>query len=71
MGPFDDWLKELADIGPLYPLVGSEGVWVTAVTFFWIWWHMAQFRIESQLDREQLEAIGELNDLYENISKDN
>ena len=68
---FDNWLKELADIGPLYPLVGSEGVWVTAVAFFWIWWHMAQIRIESQLDREQLEAIGELNDLYENISKDN
>jgi len=34
-------------------------------------WHMAQIRIESQLDREQLEAIGELGDLSENISKDN
>ena len=36
MGPFDDWLKDLADIGPLYPLVGPEGIWVTVVVFFWI-----------------------------------
>ncbi|SVA64480.1 uncharacterized protein METZ01_LOCUS117334 [marine metagenome] len=31
---------------------------------------MAQIRIESQLDREQIEAIGELEDLYETFSED-
>ncbi|SVC67984.1 uncharacterized protein METZ01_LOCUS320838 [marine metagenome] len=31
---------------------------------------MAQIRIESQQDREQIEAIGELGDLYESLSKD-
>ncbi|MCS5653872.1 MAG: hypothetical protein FI685_06745 [SAR202 cluster bacterium] len=70
MGPFDNWLEDLAEIGPLYPLVGSEGFWVAVVAFFWIWWHMAQIRIESQQDREQIEAIGELGDLYESLSKD-
>ncbi len=70
MGPFDNWLEDLAEIGPLYPLVGSEGFWVAVVAFFWIWWDMAQIRIESQQDREQIEAIGELGDLYESLSKD-
>ena len=70
MGPFDNCLEDLAEIGPLYPLVGSEGFWVAVVAFFWIWWHMAQIRIESQQDREQIEAIGELGDLYESLSKD-
>ena len=36
MGPFDDWLKDLAVIVPLYPLVGPEGILVTVVVFFWI-----------------------------------
>ena len=57
-------------IGPIYPLVGSEGIWVAVVAFFWIWLHMAQIRIESQLDMEQIEAIGELEDLYETFSED-
>ena len=70
MGPFDNWLEDLAEIGPLYPLVGSEGFWVAVVALFWIWWHMAQIRIESQQHREQIEAIGELGDLYESLSKD-
>ena len=30
---------------------------------------MAQIRIESQLDREQIEVIGELEDLYETLSE--
>ena len=67
MGTFDNWLKELSDIGPLYPLVGSEGIWVTIVGFFWIWWHMAQIRIETQLEREQIESIGELEDLHASL----
>ena len=33
MGPFDNWLEDLAEIGPLYPLVGSEGFWVAVVAF--------------------------------------
>jgi hypothetical protein len=30
---------------------------------------MAQIRIESQLDREQVEAIGELEELYETLNE--
>ena len=70
MGPFDNWLKDLSDIGPIYPLVGSEGIWVAVAAFFMIWWHMAQIRIESQIEMEQIEAIGELEDLYETFSED-
>jgi hypothetical protein len=70
MGPFDNWLKDLSDIGPIYPLVGSEGIWVAVAAFFYIWWHMAQIRIESQIEMEQIEAIGELEDLYETFSED-
>ena len=43
MGTFDNWLEDLAEIGPLYPLVGSEGFWVAVVAFFWIFEQILRF----------------------------
>ena len=46
-GGFDNWLGSISEIGAIYPLVGGEGLWVLICLGFWIWWHVAQMRIEN------------------------
>jgi hypothetical protein len=56
-GGFDNWLGTIAEIGPIYPLVGSEGLWVLLCIGFWIWWHMAQMRIENMEHTQIQQAL--------------
>ncbi|MGY8907799.1 MAG: hypothetical protein ACKVJI_11025 [Pseudomonadales bacterium] len=58
-GGFDNWLGSISEIGAIYPLVGGEGLWVLICLGFWIWWHVAQMRIEN-LEHNQI--IQELED---------
>lgn len=58
-GGFDNWLGLISEIGAIYPLVGSEGLWVLICLSFLIWWHVAQMRIEN-LEHNQI--IQELED---------
>lgn len=52
-GNFQNWDGNIADIGPIYPFVGSEGLMVIICLAFWIVWHILQVRMENaQLDRE-------------------
>ncbi len=53
-GPIDDWTAGLADVGPIYPLPGTEGLWVGIVAIFLVWWIMACFRMD-HLTRAQAE----------------
>ena len=56
-GGFDNWLGEISEIGAIYPLVGSEGLWVLICLGFWVWWHLAQMRTESLEHNETLQEI--------------
>lgn len=46
-GSFTDWAGTIADIGPIYPFVGTEFLLVLAGLAFWVAWHIAQLRSES------------------------
>jgi len=52
-GNFTDWNGNLTDLGPIYPFVGWEWPMVIILLVIWIWWHVAQIRMENrQLDDE-------------------
>lgn len=40
--------KNLADIGPIYPFVGSEVMWVIIGLVLWIVWHVLQISNEKE-----------------------
>lgn len=46
-GSFADWAGTIADIGPIYPFVGTEGLLVLAGVVFWVAWHIVQLVGES------------------------
>jgi hypothetical protein len=50
---FANWDGDLLLIGPIYPLVGWEGIMVLIAVIFWIIWHILQIRAENrQLEEE-------------------
>lgn len=44
---YSDWAVDLADVGPVYPFQGLEGLMVLVGVVFWLGWHVVQFRRES------------------------
>ena len=42
MATVESWGGTIADIGPVYPMVGTEGVLVIIGVAFWIVWHVIQ-----------------------------
>lgn len=51
------WSGNLTEIGPLYPMVGSETVLVIIGLVFWIGWHIWQFRMENSNYSDDLETL--------------
>ena len=39
---------DLSQIGPIYPMVGTEFILVIIGLAFWLWFHIAQARIEKR-----------------------
>ena len=54
-GNFQDFLGNIAEIGPMYPFVGWEWLFTLLCFVFWIGWHSWQIRIESREFREEAE----------------
>ena len=52
-----NWQGSMADIGPLYPMVGSEGILAIILLVFWIGWHIWQFRMENANYRDDLKTL--------------
>jgi len=57
MATITSWAGTVTDIGPLYPMVGSEVLLVIIAVAFWIVWHILQIRAEN---REFVEAMAQL-----------
>ncbi|MFM9842676.1 MAG: hypothetical protein ACKVOI_06880 [Dongiaceae bacterium] len=55
------WQGNMLDIGPLYPMVGSEGILVLIGVVLWIGWHIWQFRMENSNYADDLKTL-KLND---------
>jgi hypothetical protein len=51
------WSGTITDIGPLYPMVGTEGILVIIGVVFWIVWHIWQFRMENANYEDDLKTL--------------
>lgn len=50
--PVESWAVDLAELGPIYPFVGSEGLMIALGFAAWIGWHIWQIRNERREDEE-------------------
>ena len=57
-GAIDSWAGTIADIGPMYPFPGSEGLLVLIGVVLWLLWHVLQSRAETRTYEEELAKFG-------------
>ncbi|MCY4451554.1 MAG: hypothetical protein OXC01_06350 [Immundisolibacterales bacterium] len=62
-GSFENWAGNIAEIGPIYPFVGAEWLFVLIGVVYWIVWHVRQLGNENQslADQEQRLKAGTLS----------
>jgi hypothetical protein len=66
-GRIENWDGAIADIGPIYPFVGSEVLMVILCVIFWIGWHVWQYRMESQRFAEEAQRLRQGNNLQQAV----
>ena len=65
----ENWLGNMAELGPLYPFVGSEFIlWGVGVAL-WIVWQVSCTRAESQQYRDEIEKHGDAETLKKTINR--
>lgn len=58
MATVESWTGNIADIGPVYPMVGTEAVLVIVGVAAWIVWHVVQAKRESAQYEEHERRLG-------------
>lgn len=69
-GSFENWAGTIADIGPIYPFVGSEGMLAIAGLIFWVWWHIKQIKMENQNHEDELKRFGDKESLMKIVDRE-
>ena len=67
---FESWGGNIADLGPIYPLVGWEVPIFIIGLAIWILWHILQIRQEEAEYREHSEAHGDRDSLTEIMDRE-
>lgn len=70
MATVTSWGGNIADIGAIYPMVGTEGILVFIGVVTWILWHIIQARIENKTYEEEIKQLGSPESLKKIISKE-
>ena len=63
MATIESWTGTIADIGPIYPMGGSETVLVIIGLAAWIAWHVLQAKRENREYEEQQQRFGDPDSL--------
>ena len=69
-GEIENWFGTMADVGPLYPFVGSEFVLFCVGVVLWVAWQISCTRAESAQYREEIEKHGDKKSLREVVEHD-
>ena len=54
----DSWAVDLADVGAIYPMQGTEGILVIIGVVCWIGWHIWQIDFENRTIAEEEARLG-------------
>ena len=61
-GNFESWGGTIADIGPMYPFVGTEVVLSIVGLVSWVGWHIWQLYIEKREYEEEVKECSKILD---------
>ena len=70
MATVESWGGTITDIGPIYPMVGAEGLLVVIGVVLWIVWHVVQAKRENREYEEQIRRYGGRQSLKQIISEE-
>ena len=70
MATVESWGGTITDIGPIYPMVGSEGLLVVIGVALWIVWHVIQAKRENRDYEEQIRKYGSRESLKRLIAEE-
>jgi hypothetical protein len=70
MATVESWGGNIADIGPIYPMVGTEGLLVIVGVALWIVWHVIQAKRENRDYEEQIRKYGGRDSLKRLIAEE-
>ena len=70
MATVESWGGTITDIGPMYPMVGTEGLLVIIGVVAWIVWHVIQAKRENRDYEEQVRKYGGRESLKRLISEE-
>ena len=70
MATVESWGGTITDIGPMYPMVGTEGLLVIIGVVAWIVWHVIQARRENREYEDQVRKYGGRESLKRLISEE-
>ena len=70
MATIESWGGTITEIGPLYPMVGTEGVLVIIGVAAWIVWHVIQAKRENRDYEEQIRKYGNPESLKRLIAEE-
>lgn len=59
MATVETWAVDLAEVGAVYPMVGTEGILVAILVVFWIGWHIWQFKHENAGYKEEMDRLSD------------
>ena len=70
MATITSWTGNIADIGPIYPWVGAEGVLFIIGLATWIVWHIIQIKMENKTYEEEISRFGGTESLKKMIGRE-
>lgn len=70
MATVTSWSGNIADLGPVYPMVGTEGLLVFIGVAAWIVWHVIQTRIENKSYEDEIRRFGSKESLRKMIGRE-
>lgn len=70
MATVESWGGTITDIGPIYPMVGMEGLLVFIGVVAWIVWHVIQAKRENREYEEQIRKYGSSESLKRLIAEE-
>ena len=70
MATVESWGGTITDIGPIYPMVGTEGLLVIIGVVLWIVWHVIQAKRENRDYEDQIAKYGSRESLKRLIAEE-
>jgi len=70
MATVTSWSGNIADIGPIYPMVGTEGILVIIGLATWIGWHILQNKLENKSYEDEIKRFGDAETLKKMVGSE-